>query len=96
MESSVISYADHPEGALRDGTLSQDGQIMATYVHGLFDAVGAAELIVEWIDPGKTASEGMVDIEEHREKQLQRLADVCEKNLNMDALFQIMNSGMGQ
>jgi len=36
----------------------------------------------------------VVDINQHREIQLERLADVCNEHLAMDKIYQIINQGV--
>ncbi|MCE9685456.1 cobyric acid synthase [Shewanella sp. AS16] len=76
-----------------DGLLSDDGQILGTYLHGLFDSPTACGLLLQWaglastgMDPGA----GAVDINLIREQQLDRLADVLAAHLDMDKLQQIL------
>ena len=35
----------------------------------------------------------VIDINQHREVQLERLADICEKHLDMDKIQQIIQQG---
>lgn len=66
-----------------EGLLSDDNQILATYVHGLFDSPDACELILQWAGLAQAKS---IDINQIREQQLERLADVLEAHLDMDKL----------
>jgi len=38
--------------------------------------------------------QSMVDINQHREIQLERLADVCQQHLAMDKIYDIINQGV--
>ena len=69
---------DIPEGAV-----SADGQIMATYCHGLFDSPEALSALLEWV--GYKPS-GRFDPVERRERDLNRLADAVEQHMNLDLL----------
>ncbi len=71
-----------PEAKL-DGLLSNDQQILATYIHGLFDSPQACQLILGWA--GLTNAQH-IDINQIREQQLNRLADVLEAHLDMNTL----------
>ncbi|MGS0673752.1 cobyric acid synthase [Shewanella sp. 125m-1] len=69
-----------------DGMLSSDGNILGSYVHGLFDSPQACQLILKWA--GMQDAE-MVDVNQVREQQLDRLADMLEQHLDLDRLVQI-------
>ncbi|OUR60811.1 cobyric acid synthase CobQ [Colwellia sp. 39_35_sub15_T18] len=76
-----------------DGFISADNQIVATYLHGLFDHGAVTSAILQWLkkDHGVQA---VIDIEQHREVQLDRLADICEQHLQMDDIEQILQAGV--
>jgi len=65
-----------------DGAQSPDGQILATYLHGLFDSPAALHCLLEWAG---LQVENHFDINAVREQQLERLADTLEAHLDMDA-----------
>jgi adenosylcobyric acid synthase len=67
-----------------DGALSADGQIMASYVHGLFDAPEACVALLAW--SGLADPEPM-DFAAKREASIDRLADALEQNLQIDRMF---------
>ncbi|MBB1437656.1 cobyric acid synthase [Shewanella sp. SG41-4] len=74
--------------AKQDGLLSDDQQILATYIHGLFDSPQACQLILGWA--GLTNAQH-IDINQIREQQLNRLADVLEAHLDMNTLKGIIS-----
>jgi adenosylcobyric acid synthase len=67
-----------------DGAISADGQILATYLHGLFDAPEALQALLAWA--GLTAAQTF-DINAVREQQLERLADTLAAHLDLDKVF---------
>ncbi|VWB58569.1 cobyric acid synthase [Burkholderia pseudomultivorans] len=67
-----------------DGALSADGQILATYVHGLFDAPDACAALLAWA--GLDGAE-RIDYPALREASLERLADTFAAHLDLDALY---------
>ncbi|MDT8895960.1 cobyric acid synthase [Halomonas sp. I1] len=72
-------------GGRPDGAVSEDGQVMGTYLHGLFDEAPAAAALLARL--GLTDEAGSaVDLATHRERQLDRLADVFESHLDMSAV----------
>ncbi|WOT05847.1 cobyric acid synthase [Shewanella youngdeokensis] len=71
-----------------EGMISSDNQIFGTYVHGIFDSPKACQLLLQWAGMEDAQS---IDVEHVREQQLERLADVLEEDLDMDALNGILN-----
>ena len=86
---SIEQYADQPMPVTKlDGMVSNDQQILATYVHGLFDHPAACQLILQWAG---LESRHAIDINQIREQQLNRLADVLEAHLDMNTLKGIIS-----
>jgi adenosylcobyric acid synthase len=74
-----------PEGGERpDGARSADGQILATYVHSLFDTPAACASLLQWA--GLSDAEA-VDYPALREASLDRLADTLAGHLDLARLF---------
>jgi len=73
---------------LTDGAISDDSQVLTTYLHGLFDQPQALQDLLRW---ARFASSTLFDINATREAQLDRLADTLEAHLNMDLLFEILH-----
>ena len=72
------------EGALvHDGAISDDNQILGTYLHGLFDSADATQKILKWVG---VELDSLVAMDELRERELERLAREVETVLNMDWL----------
>lgn len=74
-----------------DGCLSDDGQILGTYLHGLFDSPDACQLLLQWagLNDAKT-----IDINQIREQQLDRLADVLAEHLYLPQLQTILTASV--
>ena len=66
-----------------DGALSEDKQVLGTYLHGLFDHPEAATALLRWA--GLDAAEG-IDYATLRERELDRLADMMEARLDLSSL----------
>lgn len=67
-----------------DGAVSADGQVFATYLHGLFDQPQACAALLRWA--GLDRAEG-VDLATLRERSIERLADTMAAHLDMAALL---------
>ncbi|MBC3244469.1 cobyric acid synthase [Pseudomonas lurida] len=66
-----------------DGAQSDDGQILGTYLHGLFESPAACSALLRWA--------GLQDVQEvdyHalRERDIERLADLVENHLDTELL----------
>jgi adenosylcobyric acid synthase len=70
-------------GTSEGETTSLDGQILGTYVHGIFDAPEACAALLQWA--GLKGARG-VDLGALREQSLERLADCVEEKLEIGAL----------
>jgi adenosylcobyric acid synthase len=92
LQRPAVWLRDEASGALRpDGAVSDDGQILATYVHGLFDHPKAQAALLRWAGAGATVSG--IDLGALREASLERLADSVEAALDLPALWR--QAGLG-
>jgi adenosylcobyric acid synthase len=82
---STGAALDHPLLDLSgrpDGVRDPGGQILATYVHGLFDAPDAQAALLRWAGLDAVPS---VDLNGLREASLDRLADAVAQHLEDNA-----------
>jgi len=70
-------------GGTTDGAISEDRQVLGTYLHGLFNHPEAATALLRWA--GADGVEG-IDYSALRERELDRLADVLESQLDLPRL----------
>ncbi|CAB3769470.1 cobyric acid synthase [Paraburkholderia humisilvae] len=83
--ASPAVQLDTADGRERpDGAMSADGQILATYVHGLFDTPAACAALLEWAG---LAAAPPLDYPALREASLDRLADTLAAHLDLRRLF---------
>ncbi|MDH5219126.1 MAG: cobyric acid synthase [Gammaproteobacteria bacterium] len=81
---------DFPAVSLRDktdGAFSRDGQILGTYIHGLFDSAPACQSLLKWA--GLNSSESF-DYMARRETDIQRLADSIEQHIDMREILRLL------
>ncbi len=64
---------------LPDGAISSDGQILATYLHGLFESQTATDALLRWAGLLAVTTP---DYHARREADIERLADAVEQYLN--------------
>ena len=72
------------EGTRPDGAISDDGCVLGTYVHGLFEAPDACEALLKWAglrDPQR------VDYMTVRERAIERIADSVAAHLDMSRIL---------
>jgi adenosylcobyric acid synthase len=70
-----------------DGAISPDGQVMGTYLHGVFDHPDALAALLRWA--GLHGAE-TVDVHALREASIDRLADAVEAHLDTGALLRLL------
>ena len=70
-------------GSRADGAHSEDGRILATYAHGLFDMPSALSALLAWAGLADAAP---FDLAARREADLERLADLLERHLDWQRL----------
>ena len=86
------------DGDRPDGCVSDDGQILGTYLHGLFDHPAACDALLNWASGALNwaggaftyaggAAVAMADV---REAAIDRLADTLEAQLDLAALDRIL------
>ncbi|KZN48321.1 cobyric acid synthase [Pseudoalteromonas luteoviolacea] len=88
LEKPFLTFSKHPLDATRDGFISDDNLIAGTYLHGLFDEPNTCSAILKWASHGKFGHDGF-DLDAHREKQLDKLADICEQHLDIEKIFSL-------
>ncbi|MGC3963264.1 MAG: cobyric acid synthase [Rhodocyclaceae bacterium] len=71
-----------------DGALSDDNQILGSYVHGLFDSPAACNALLQWA--GLVAPRSP-DIAALREASLERLADMIEHHMDTTRLRALLH-----
>lgn len=72
-----------------EGAVSEDGQIMGTYLHGLFDHPEACQALLSRLGL-KNAEQS--DYQAHRERELDRLADMLEAHIDIEAVIALIET----
>ncbi|KQQ63883.1 cobyric acid synthase [Pseudomonas sp. Leaf129] len=82
LESPAVQLSD----GRRDGAISADGQILGTYLHGLFEAPQSSVALLRWAGLADVQS---VDYHALREADIERLADLVERHLDTARLREL-------
>ncbi|MBK1812389.1 cobyric acid synthase [Clostridium sp. YIM B02505] len=75
----------------KDGAINTNGNIMGTYIHGIFDGCSFREFVINKLRekkglPYKKAN----NYESLRESELDKLADIVRESLDMDKIYEIV------
>ena len=78
-----------------DGAVREDGRVLGTYIHGIFDndvfRRHVLNLIREDKGWGILVASDAVTVREQREKDFNKLADVVRANLDIEKIYHIMD-----
>ncbi|UTW09847.1 cobyric acid synthase [Pseudomonas benzenivorans] len=69
-----------------DGAISADGQVLGTYLHGLFESGAACSALLRWAGLREVQT---VDYQALRERDIERLADLVEEHLDTHKLREL-------
>ena len=81
---------EHPAvmlGSDRDGVISEDGQILGTYLHGLFENRQACDALLKWAGLADVVTP---DYRAMREREMDRLAAAMSESLDIDGLLSVV------
>lgn len=75
-----------------DGAVSDDGQVMGTYLHGLFDSDAFTRAVINALRArkGLPALDVAVNYAEYKSQQFDRLAAAMREHIDIDKIYQIM------
>ncbi len=82
---------DHPavitdEGC--DGAVSDDNQVLGTYIHGLFDQTEACNILLQWAGLKQPKSADYIAL---RDAEIDRLADALENHMDIGKVMSLLN-----
>ncbi len=77
------------DNGLSDGVISADGQILGSYLHGLFDHPEACAALLAWAGLDQAEQEAP-DYRALREAAIERLADAVDEHLDMGAIAALL------
>lgn len=80
-------------GGCVDGVMNERGNVMGSYLHGLFDDGQLFAAIAAHIRAEKgvfLAAQAPVSMEQFREREFDRIADIVRASIDMDAVYRII------
>ncbi len=88
LRSPFCQLIDQQELKYNDGAISEDGIVMGTYLHGLFENKELTESLLEWVSGKQQQAFNWNDV---REAELNRLADMLEENCDINQILSMIN-----
>ena len=85
----ALHNVEDAEDRFDDGALSEDGQVMGTYLHGLFDETAMLE---HWLHWAGLPNVEVFDYHAFRDAQIDRLADAVEAEMPLDRLLKLLSA----
>ena len=84
LENAFCQIKDQNGEQYNDGVVSDDQQIIGTYLHGLFESKDGVEVILSWVAGENITSQAWNEV---RESELERLADCYEEHLDIEEIL---------
>ncbi|MFM2666457.1 cobyric acid synthase [Vibrio mediterranei] len=84
-QSTVLSQAlIELSVGTKDGAISEDNQVIGTYLHGILDSSEFVSLLVRWVNGESVSS---YSINDEKEQALDTIADALENHLDLQQLW---------
>ncbi len=87
-EGAALSKPACRLASTNDGAISDDNQIMGTYIHGLFEQTSACNALLNWAGLEQVNTP---DYNAIREADIERLADMVENHMDVGALRDLLH-----
>ncbi len=78
-----------------DGTLDAEGNILGTYMHGLFHNSGFRQGLLSHLRRRSGLADRPAGLAADKEQQYDRLADLVRRSLDIPAVYRIVEAGIG-
>ena len=94
LQGEPLFLVKDEKGEHPDGTISSDGMVMGTYLHGLFDLPAFRKRFLASMSEKHGHEEsGCIDTEDRVEASIQKSADIVRANIDMEAVFRMLEGG---
>ena len=78
---------------IEDGAVSDNGRIWGTYIHGIFDNDAFRTGLLSEIRAKRSLHmQGIISFQDKKDQGIRKLAEVVNKNIDIQRLFHIINS----
>ena len=79
-----------------DALANEDGSVMGSYLHGIFDTDGFAEEMIRRLmkEKGMEFENWHFDLEAHKEQEYDKLADLVRSSFDMKKIYEILEEGI--
>ena len=79
-----------------DALSNEDGTVMGSYLHGIFDTDGFAEAMIKRLmsDKGLSFGDWEFDLKAHKEQEYDKLAALVRKSFDMKKIYEILEAGI--
>ena len=88
----ACSSSRSEEGERDEGSVSEDGMVMGTYVHGLFDLPSFRSRFLSLAGKGRESAE-QIDYESAVEAGIAKVARIVSEHIDVDRIMRIMEEG---
>ena len=95
-DRSAFHIFETPEGNAdyADGTISAQGTVLGTYIHGLFHNHGFRRSLLNSLRRRRGLPERWGETVTDKENQYDRLAQLIRQSLDMERIYQIIDQGI--
>lgn len=74
-----------------EGAVSEDGQVIGTYLHGVLDQSELLNRILSWAGLTTESQSPSFDYDAYRDSEMNRLADAVEASLGINTILQLLS-----
>lgn len=79
-----------------DALANEDGSVLGSYLHGIFDTAGFAQAMIRRLMKEKGMEYGAwnFDLETHKRQEYDKLADLVRRSFDMKKIYEILEAGI--
>ncbi|MBU1154088.1 cobyric acid synthase [bacterium] len=89
----VISQAGKRKPFYKEGSVSKEGRVIGTHLHGIFEDNEFRNKFINYLERKKGIKKGEI-LYLNRDAEYDKLAEILRKNLNLPKIYEILRSGV--